>query len=549
VRPGQPIVTLERASVTLGGARVLREVSLRLCAGQGWALIGANGSGKSTLLRLLRGDQWLDPAGPGRRTYHVPEDPQASPIGARERMALCGPEDQDAYLRREVDLTVEAVIRSGLDGALYPVAGPTPARAARVRAAAAALGIEPLLARSILTLSRGEGRKALLARALAPGPDVLLLDEVCDGLDAASRVSLLASLTAVAAGGTTVVTAVHRSEELFDGVDQALMLERGRVVDQGAARRVVAGWRATLWHGTGGAAATGRGAAGRATTGRGTGDRAATGRGSTGRAATRPRATVRSRAGGTAGGRPPPGRIDTVVPADRPADDRPLFSLRSASVRVDGRTILDRVDWVVRAGEAWAVRGPNGAGKSTLLRLLCGEEQPASGTVERLDLGLRADASALRTRIGQVSPELQARHRFDASGEALVLSGFGGTIGLAEAPTRAQRLRARAVLAELGLSRLARRRILTCSYGELRLLVLARALAPAPEVLLLDEPFAGLDPDVRRSMGAAVERLVGLGTGLVLVTHHQDEIPAGVRLRARLEAGRLHLPSRPISSG
>jgi molybdate transport system ATP-binding protein len=148
---------------------------------------------------------------------------------------------------------------------------------------------------------------------------------------------------------------------------------------------------------------------------------------------------------------------------------------------VEGRPVLDRVSWRIRRGEAWAVTGPNGSGKSTLLRLLAGEEQPASGTIRRLDLGLRADAGALRTRLGQVSPELQARHRFDATGLELVLSGFAGTVGLATQPTAAQRARGAATLRALGLARLAARRILSCSDGELRLLLLARALAPGPE--------------------------------------------------------------------
>jgi len=120
-----------------------------------------------------------------------------------------------------------------------------------------------------------------------------------------------------------------------------------------------------------------------------------------------------------------------------------------------------------------------------------------------------------------------------------VLSGFTGTIGLVRPPLDAERARAAEALRWLGLERLAGRSILTCSYGELRLLLLARALAPAPEALLLDEPFAGLDPGARAALRAAVDGLARRGTGLVLVTHHEDELPPAVTRRARLEAGRL----------
>jgi molybdate transport system ATP-binding protein len=187
-----------------------------------------------------------------------------------------------------------------------------------------------------------------------------------------------------------------------------------------------------------------------------------------------------------------------------------------------------------------AVVGANGAGKSTFLRLLAGEEQPAAGTILRLDLGARACASELRGRVGLVSPELQARHRFDATGEAVVLSGFRGTIGLAEEPSRDERARAAAALGRLGIAELASRHLLTLSYGELRKLLLARALAPAPEVLLLDEPLAGLDPAARAWTLAAVEEASARGAAVVAVTHHDDELPHALHRRLSLSDGRLH---------
>ncbi len=489
----RPLVVLERASVTLGGAAVLREVTLTLRAGDRWAVVGANGSGKSTLLRLLRGDQWLDPFLPGRRAFVGPDgESSASPIGWRERVALVGPEGQDAYARADLDLPVEAVIRSGLDGERYPVLPATPQRAALVARAATALGVEGLLARQLLTLSRGEARRVLVARALAPAPEVLLLDEVCDGLDAAGRAGLLARLTAVGASGVTVVTATHREEEIFDGVTRVVRLEGGRVVEGGE--------------------------------------------GSTGSSSRRARA---GRAAPVARTVPVDRTGRTGATVGRSAAGPVQFDLRDVTVLVDGRPVLDRVTWSVRTGEAWGITGPNGAGKSTLLRLLCGEEQPATGTIDRLDLGRRADAGQLRPRLGLVSPELQARHRLEASGEAVVLSGHLGTVGLAEAPSPARRAAAAALLGRLGLAPLRQRGFLTCSYGEQRLLLLARALVAGPEVLLLDEPFAGLSPEARLALRETLFGLRARGTTLLLVSHHEDELVGLVTRRARLEAGRF----------
>jgi molybdate transport system ATP-binding protein len=208
-------------------------------------------------------------------------------------------------------------------------------------------------------------------------------------------------------------------------------------------------------------------------------------------------------------------------------------------VRVEGRDVLRDLDFTLHEGERVAVVGSNGAGKSTFLRLLAGDEQPARGAIDRLGLGARHGVFDLRGRIGLVSPELQARHRFDATGEAVVVSGFRGTIGLAEDPTPAERAAAATAMERLGVDHLARRHLLTLSYGELRKLLLARALAPRPRALLLDEPLAGLDPPSRAWVLAVVDEACTGGAALVAVTHHADEVPRGVGRVLRLEAGRL----------
>jgi molybdate transport system ATP-binding protein len=215
-----------------------------------------------------------------------------------------------------------------------------------------------------------------------------------------------------------------------------------------------------------------------------------------------------------------------------------LFALAGVTVLCDGRAVLRDLDWTVRAGERWSIVGENGAGKSTLLRLLAGEEQPARGELDRLGLGPRAALEDLRGRVGAVSPELQARHRLDATGEEVLLSGFAGTIGLAVPPTPSQRARAAVTAARLGVLDLLPRHVHALSYGELRRLLLARALAPGPEVLLLDEPLAGLDPEARAGVLRLLAALGPEGPALVAVSHHADELPRG-GARLRLTGGRL----------
>jgi len=479
----RPLVTLDRVDVRLAGAILLADVSLEVGAGEGLAVVGPSGSGKSTLLRLLRGEIWPHPASAGRRLFHGTDGAWESPIGARERFALVAPEAQDAYVRHDWDLPVEAVIRSGLFDAVFPSDAATSAQAARVRAVAALLGVGHLLGRSMLELSRGEGRRVLLARAIAPGPELLLLDEPCEGLDAPARAAFLEHVSGVLRGGTAVVLATHREEEIVPEIATVVEVNAGRVRVRGRDEVQV-------------------------------------------QVAVDVHVHVHD-------------HVHVHVHDQVDVHDHEVFSVSKATVLVGGRAVLSDLDFTLRAGERVAIVGPNGAGKSTFLRLLAGEEQPASGVVRRLGQGERAGAFELRGRIGLVSPELQARHRFDALGEAVVLSGFHGTVGLAEEPSADERARGVEALARLGIAHLARRHLVTLSYGELRKLLVARALAPSPAALLLDEPLAGLDAASRGWIVRTVGQACDAGAALVTVTHHDDELPPGIARILSLEGGRL----------
>jgi molybdate transport system ATP-binding protein len=353
---------------------------------------------------------------------------------------------------------------------------------------AAALGVEHLLGRSMLELSRGEGRRVLLSRALVSSPELLLLDEACDGLDAPARADLLARVSELLRTGTAVAMATHRREEIVPAIRRVVALEGGRIV------------------------------------------------GEEDRDVERELDLDRDRD-------PDPDPQEAGHPersaGGAGAESRDVYTLDRVTVLVEGRAVLRDVSFALRRGERIAFVGPNGAGKSTLLRLLAGDEQPATGTIRRLDLGARASALELRGRVGLVSPELQARHRLDALGEAVVLSGFAGSIGLAEEPSAAQRATAADTLARLGLAPLAARHVLSLSYGELRKLLLARALAPRPEVLLLDEPLAGLDPAARAWMKRAIDDAAAHGAAVVAVSHHADEMPGGLARVAELSGGAI----------
>ena len=218
-------------------------------------------------------------------------------------------------------------------------------------------------------------------------------------------------------------------------------------------------------------------------------------------------------------------------------------SLRDVSVVREGRAILDGVTWSVRPGERWAVLGPNGSGKTTLLRVAGMRLLPTRGSVEVL--GHRygtVDARVLRQRVAFVSQTLLRSFRPTILAADVVLSGRHAALETWwHHYGDADRDRAARLLAESGLDHLADREFGVLSEGERQRLLLARALMGEPELLLLDEPAAGLDLGARERLVARLASLAAdpATSPLVLVTHHLEEIPPGVSHAALVSNGRI----------
>ena len=488
--PPRLSIALHNMSVRRGDKWALREVSWQLNPGERWALLGDNGAGKTQLLKALSGAVWPTPAASGRaadgaqRTYRRGD--VLTLIEAKPHIAYIGAESQDTYVRHDWNLPVHELVATGLhrtDLLLNPITAP---QAARVADMLRRCGLQRYAKRRFLTLSYGEKRLALLARALVQKPDWLLLDEFYNGLDRDYRRRIDTVLVSARRRGQSWVATAHRAADVPRGTLQVLILAAGRVQSVGRLGR----------------------------------------------------AQLQQLVRRAAEPIPAPGpqRPPRRPKKGRPRDPGPiLLRLTDVDLYVEHRPVLEQVNWQLHRGEHWAVFGANGSGKSSFLKLLYGDLAPAlGGRIERVDFPPGTPISEWKRRVGLVSPDLQTTYHVDVSVLELVASGRYSSIGLVDGLTRADERAARKWLEFFELAQFAQRRPRELSYGELRRALIARAMAADAHVLLLDELLTGLDPTQRAAIKRLLQRLMRRQVTVITAVHHVEDLPRGIRHALRL---------------
>jgi molybdate transport system ATP-binding protein len=486
-------VRLQRIHVTRGERRVLHAIEWQIRPGQRWVLVGANGAGKTQLLKLIAGAIWPVPEHRPLRRYRWGREVRTSPYEAQDEIAYVGPERQDRYERYGWNHRVEQVIGTGIHRTDIPLQELTAADRRAIGALARRLDLSALLPRRFLTLSYGERRLVLLARALASRPRLLLMDELLNGLDAARHANALRFLATTRRSRLPWILSVHRPQDVPASATHALILEAGRIVYRGPlARAALARWFAQAMH-PAGAAIRAMAAAARK----------------------RPQ---RRRSGGRA---------------------RLLVRLTRAQVFLDEHRALSGLTLTVHQGECWVVHGANGSGKSTLIRTLYGDHGVAAGgRIERAGIVPGVPLENFKRTVGLVAPHLQADHPRALTVSEVVQSGRHASIGLVAAPSAADRAAARAALACFDMEEFATRRLEELSYGQLRRVLFARAWAGKPAMLLLDEPYSGLDASTRHALMRHLDELIAAGTTVIIATHNREEWPAAATHELALSEGR-----------
>lgn len=214
-----------------------------------------------------------------------------------------------------------------------------------------------------------------------------------------------------------------------------------------------------------------------------------------------------------------------------------MLRIENVSKFYQGKPVLDDVSLRVEAGEVFGLLGPNGAGKTTLMKMIAGLSRPHSGSLYILGLDGVKERAAIKQKIGWVPQENNLERELNVQ-EALTL--YAWLFGVSNIKCRVKQ-----IMTEFNLEDMRDKRTDTLSGGMARRVLIARAVLPEPQILLLDEPTVGLDPDVRQDIWEMIRDLAGKGKTIFMTTHYMDEAEQLCNRLALLKSGKLLLTGTP----
>ena len=515
------------------GKDALRDISLSISAGEYVCILGGNGSGKSTLISLV--NNLISPAAGGVRILGQDVSTETGALYARTRTATVfqNPDDQ------MVASVVEEDVAFGPENARVP----SPEIRTRVDRALDAVDMRAWALADPADLSGGQKQRVAIAGALALQPDILLLDEPSAMLDTQGRAALRSIAQNAHKAGATILHITHFMEDAL-GATRAIVLDQGQVVFDAAPRELFSSWDRLARLGL-----------------------------------EAPHALRLAHALNEAGAELPltasVRELARAVAADwhvteGPVAKAPAAAEHAAAVSIQGVDFsyasaasprrarrrgwpkpksasplaLANVSATAPAGGITAIIGATGSGKSTLAELICALKVPAAGRIvaagiDTQDMGRRRE---LRHRVGWIA-QLPERQLFAASVEEDV--SFGPRNLLPEQDARELTVRA---LAQVGLptdDEFLARSPFSLSGGQQRACAIAGVIATRPDIVVMDEPMAGLDPQGRERMRALMERLRDQARTIVLITHDMMDVAELADHVIALSHGRVALTGTP----
>jgi molybdate transport system ATP-binding protein len=347
------------------------------------------------------------------------------------------------------------------------------------------LHLSHLLDQKITSLSNGETRRTLIANALLKKPDILLLDNPFTGLDVASRAELKTLLSELS---DTQIILVANFKDIPINFDKVLQLENGKVSYFGKLSDFV------------------------------------------------PKDSIPYEVS--------QGLLLNIEKLSSKQFDSFETAIRliNGKVKYGNKFVLQEIDWEVKKGEKWALMGPNGSGKSSLLSLITGDNPQCYQNQLYLFDKKRGSGESiwdLKKKIGFVSPELHLYFNKNTTVWKVVASGFFDSAGLFQKISSEQQQLVELYLQLVSLSDLKDRKLNQLSFGQQRLVFLARALVKNPALLILDEPCQGLDYNQMVFFRTILNEIaIHQNKTLLFVTHYDDEIPACINQKLHLFEGK-----------
>lgn len=461
-------IFFNKVTVNFDDRFTLSEINWTIEPNQHWVITGTNGAGKSALAAVLAG---------------VGDIENGSISGLPKNVGLVSFEAQAELIAKELkkdDADIMDVISLGTP--VHEMIFDNCQDPELAQELVEKFGLSKLLDRAFRKLSTGETRKVMLIRALSSKPDLLILDEPFDGLDVDTLAMLQAHLASIVET-TPMIMVLNRFDEMPDFITHIAYVDKGRVAltvdkkDESAFNELY-----QLLH-------------------------------------------LKT--------------TDLSVPEADPANklpvldpSQPLVKLNQATIKYGDTIIVDKLDWTIEQGQHWQLSGPNGSGKTCVLSLITGDH-PQCYTNDIFVFGFqRGNGESIwqiKQFIGYVSTALQWEYRVSTSCKNVIISGFYDSIGMYTKSTDNQKKIADQWLALLGMKDRADQPFNKLSYGDQRLLLIARAMVKHPPLLILDEPCLGLDDMNRQLVLALIEKICeGKETTVLYVNHHAEDQIKGI---------------------
>lgn len=461
-------IVLDNLSVDFDEHFQLQHLNWEVQSGQHWVITGGNGAGKSALIAALTGTGNIISG----QLQGLPERIGVVSFAAQEALINQERQKDDADILDVISIgtPVRNII---FDDCLDPQTA---------QKMITKFALDYLLDRAFRKLSTGESRKVMLVRALSCKPQLLLLDEPFEGLDI-DTFALLQDYLQELALQVPMIMVLNRFDEIPAFITHIAYMEQGQLLHQIDKQDTEAYNNLyQLLH-------------------------------------------LKT--------------TELSVPACDPLSSipkldpsQPLVRLTDLTIKYDEFVLIDKLNWTIEPNQHWQLSGPNGAGKTAVLSIITGDH-PQCYNNDILVFGFQRGQGEsiwqIKQFIGYVSTALQWEYRVQISLRNVIISGFYDSIGLYSKASDRQKSIADQWLALLGMSDRADQPFQKLSYGDQRLLLIARAMVKHPPLLILDEPCLGLDDINRQLVLALIEKIcAGSETAVIYVNHHPQDKIAGI---------------------